>query len=181
MRFSPILLLLLILGAGCSSAPKEDTPAAQDPATPPPAAQAAQVRQPKENVFEIDRSDGCTIRWALAVDSKSDEVQIDVKDACRFSGGLARSLPLYGELLDAVLAKHSKSRLKRFSSTSWKAAANWDQDLAVAAIESGLWKTFTEKRKTKKRLSPNLVFVGVFNEGRIHRKLAEVFETRGLT
>ncbi|HUP57940.1 MAG TPA: hypothetical protein VM598_10840 [Bdellovibrionota bacterium] len=185
MRFKRLLCAtLLVLTWGCSSAPRsrpgEDAPA-PDPAAIPSVPET-QIRQPKDGVFEIERADGCTIRWALHPDSKTDEISIEVRDSCRFGGKLSRSLPHYGELLDAVLARHSKRKLKRFYSASWKEIGSWDQDLAVAAMESGLWKTFTKKRKeTKKELSPNRVFVSVFNEGRIHRKLAEVFEARGLT
>ncbi len=187
--FPALAGIFLILFAGCASAPREDEQLSPEPNVPdanspnaPPQGAATQVRHPKDGVFEIDRSDGCTIRFTTHINQKTDDVGIDVRDSCRFSGGLPRSLPLYGELLDAVVARHSKSRLKRFASTSWKAASGWDQELAVAAMESGLWKTFTQKRKaTKKILSPNHVFVGVFNEGNIHRKLAEVFEQRGLT
>src|SRR5207244_131327 len=95
--------------------------------------------------------------------------------------GLDKSLPFYGQLLDAVLAKYSKDKLKTFSSMSWREIRAWDQDLAVSAIESGLWKAFLKKREENEDLKSSAVFVQVFNEGNVARKLDEVFLARGLT
>jgi hypothetical protein len=192
------LLFLLTLFAGCGSAEKEDTAPVADPQaqpSPAPLSDEPKVKQYKDKrtagwafkdddqAFEIERTSGCLIKWNVATyHARPKELEIQVKDTCRFDGGLNRSLPYYGQILDAVVAKYSKSRLKVFRSSSWRVIKAWDQDMAVAAIESGLWKTFLKKREERKKdLNPNKVFVEVFNQGNVARKLSQVFETHGLT
>lgn len=203
--------LALVWVVGCSSAAKNPagTPPVQGEATgnPPSTSGGAsgtptgtelsaepKVRQFRDRrasgwtlkdddqAFELERTSGCTIKWNVAIyHARPKELVITVRDTCRFDLGLSRSLPYYGQILDAILAKYSKDRIKTFQSSSWRSIKAWDQELAVASIESGLWKNFLKKREDHPELRSESVFVDVFNEGNIARKLAEVFETRGLT
>jgi hypothetical protein len=186
----------LALVASCGT-PEKQAPPAADPIaqpSPEPANPQEQVKQFKDKkstgwafkdddqAFVLERLSGCTIKWnVITYHARPKELLVTVKDSCRFDGGLTRSLPYYGQILDAVLAKYSKDKIKIFQSSSWRTIKAWDQDLAVSAIESGLWKTFLKKREENEDLANNKVFVEVFNQGNIARKLSEVFEARGLT
>lgn len=193
------LFAALVAGSACSSSPQasqssENAPPAnaepQPVATPEPVVR--QFTAPKrssgwaakddDQIFEIERNSGCQIRFhVVTYHARPRELAIEVKDNCRFDNGLNRSLAYYGQILDAILLKYSKSRLKALSSLSWRAIRAWDQDLAVAAMESGLWKAFLKKRESNENLKSNSVFVEIFNQGNIARKMAEVFEARGLS
>jgi hypothetical protein len=174
---------------GCSTAESPKTPPDAQPVVDPQPKirqftakkNASWAYKDDDQVFELERPIGCTIRWdVIAYHSRPGQLSVEVKDGCRFETGMEKSLPYYGQLLDAVLARYSKDQLKTFSSSSWREIRAWDQDLAVSAMESGLWKSFLKKRQNKDDLKSNAVFVQVFNEGNVARKLNEVFEARGL-
>jgi hypothetical protein len=168
----------LVTLAGCSSSAPKPEPFAPEPTAQ---AQAEPGVSQTGNHFEIERAQGCRIKWDADLPMASGgQITIDVNDRCRFDGGLTKSLKAYGQLLDAVITKYSKDKIRFFSSSSWHVIGAWDQEMALAAMESGLWKAHLAKHAGKPG-KVDRVFVEIFNQGNVARHLAEVFEERGLS